>query len=278
MTRGRESYLALGDWNAVCYICGFRYKAGEMKQNWQGFYVCERDWEPRQPQDFVRGIPDVQTPPWVQPRPGATFVSGGQTTIYVTESASSSVLTFTPTETITPTTSAPVYISNPDGIYPVATDVTLTDGVEVILLLQDLAALGVGTGIGWGWSYAISGASLVVAEVGSGSNHYVYYLAGSTGSCTPDNFTLDGDYTQIFSVQSGVTPSYAGGVSVLQLEAPIGPISSSMIRAVTINGLTLNTSAAVYSLPSATRPTWTWGGYLWIAKDAPGTYTLSITL
>ncbi len=66
-------YLDLGGWNAVCWQCGFKFKASELRQHWQGYYVCSRCFEVRQPQDFVRSVPDVQTPPWTQPRPGPTF-------------------------------------------------------------------------------------------------------------------------------------------------------------------------------------------------------------
>ena len=64
---GRADYLALGDWNATCYECGGKFKASMLKRHWQGYWVCPADWEPRHPQDFVRAIPDVQTPPWAQP-------------------------------------------------------------------------------------------------------------------------------------------------------------------------------------------------------------------
>lgn len=35
--------------------------------------VCEDDWEPRQPQDFVRGVADYQAPPWTRPEQGDVF-------------------------------------------------------------------------------------------------------------------------------------------------------------------------------------------------------------
>lgn len=73
--KGRADYLALGDWNVVCYECGRKRKASYMKRHWQGYYVCPEHWEVRHPQDFVRGIPDVQTPPWTQPMPADQFVS-----------------------------------------------------------------------------------------------------------------------------------------------------------------------------------------------------------
>lgn len=70
---GRADYLVLGDWNVVCYQCGFKAKASQMEKNWQGFYVHPEHNEPRQEQDFVRGVPDNQTPPWVQPMPTAIY-------------------------------------------------------------------------------------------------------------------------------------------------------------------------------------------------------------
>lgn len=69
---GRADYYDSGGWNAVCYECGRKRKASTLKRNWQGYYVCPEHWEPRQPQDFVRSVPDVITPPWAQP-PSDTF-------------------------------------------------------------------------------------------------------------------------------------------------------------------------------------------------------------
>jgi len=48
-------------------MCGRKRKASTMVQNWQGLWRCPEHNEPRQPQDFVRGLQDIQTPPWVQP-------------------------------------------------------------------------------------------------------------------------------------------------------------------------------------------------------------------
>lgn len=70
---GRADHWAEGDWNAVCFECGRKRKAGTLRKHWQGYYVCPEHWEPRQPQDFVRALPDNQTPPWVQPMPTDQF-------------------------------------------------------------------------------------------------------------------------------------------------------------------------------------------------------------
>lgn len=64
---GRADYLRLGDHNAQCFRCGMKRKAGDLRKQWQGFWVCPEHWEPRQPQDFAKGIPDIQTVPWSQP-------------------------------------------------------------------------------------------------------------------------------------------------------------------------------------------------------------------
>lgn len=65
--RGRADYYESGGYNAVCYQCGRKRKAGMLMRHWEGYYVCPEHWEERQPQDFVRGVQDVQTPPWTQP-------------------------------------------------------------------------------------------------------------------------------------------------------------------------------------------------------------------
>lgn len=57
----------LGDWNATCSMCGGKFKASQLKKHWQGFWRCQKCWNPRHPQDFVRAVKDVQTVPFDQP-------------------------------------------------------------------------------------------------------------------------------------------------------------------------------------------------------------------
>jgi len=65
--RGEADYYESGGYNAVCYQCGRKRKASMLMRHWEGYYVCPEHWEERQPQDFVRGVQDVQTPSWTQP-------------------------------------------------------------------------------------------------------------------------------------------------------------------------------------------------------------------
>lgn len=66
-TKGRSDHYVGGDWNVACSMCGRKRKASQMVRNWQGMWRCPEHNEPRQPQDFVRAVPDVQSVPFAQP-------------------------------------------------------------------------------------------------------------------------------------------------------------------------------------------------------------------
>lgn len=74
-----------GAWNALCDRCKFKFKNYELKKTWDGFYVCEECWEPRHPQDFVRGVEDNPSVPWSRPDDnpddGITYVGDADTTL-----------------------------------------------------------------------------------------------------------------------------------------------------------------------------------------------------
>lgn len=57
------------DWNAVCDVCGFTFKASQLKKRWDGVMVCENDWEMRHPQDFIKVPRPEQPVPWSRPEP-----------------------------------------------------------------------------------------------------------------------------------------------------------------------------------------------------------------
>jgi len=63
-----DTYRA-GVWNAACAICGFKFKSDKLRRNWKGFYVCDRDYEPRQPLDFIKSSIDKSNLPWTRPEP-----------------------------------------------------------------------------------------------------------------------------------------------------------------------------------------------------------------
>jgi hypothetical protein len=65
--RGSADYLKRGDWNAICDVCGFKFKASELKKRWDNMMVCEKDFEFRHPQDFLKSRRDNQAVSWSRP-------------------------------------------------------------------------------------------------------------------------------------------------------------------------------------------------------------------
>ena len=85
-------YVA-GDFWRICDACGFQKRASETFKRWDGLMVCAEDWEPRHPQDFVRGRTDRQTVPNPRPEPLATYVGPLSTTIATAASAGATTIT-----------------------------------------------------------------------------------------------------------------------------------------------------------------------------------------
>lgn len=53
--------------NAICDVCGFKYKHFELQPRWDGMMVCRKDWEPRHPLDFFRIRRTEKPPAWTRP-------------------------------------------------------------------------------------------------------------------------------------------------------------------------------------------------------------------
>lgn len=54
-----KEYFVPGLFNIYCMSCNRKYKSNEIRKRWDGLLVCDEDWEPRHPQDFVRGVPEL---------------------------------------------------------------------------------------------------------------------------------------------------------------------------------------------------------------------------
>lgn len=70
------TYAKKGDWNVICDLSGFECKASETVLRWDGLRVLKRFCEPRQPQDFVRGVKDNPAVSWTRPEGPDVFLSG----------------------------------------------------------------------------------------------------------------------------------------------------------------------------------------------------------
>lgn len=67
----------VGDYNVICDVCGFKLKRSQTRKRWDGLLVCDADWEPQHPQDFVRALPRKRRRLDVRPEQPDKFVDGG---------------------------------------------------------------------------------------------------------------------------------------------------------------------------------------------------------
>jgi hypothetical protein len=65
---------AIGAYNVQCDRCGNWYRHYDCKLEWTGLFVCTGCWEPRNDQDFVRGIADDLVPEIPRPKYGLPTV------------------------------------------------------------------------------------------------------------------------------------------------------------------------------------------------------------
>ena len=86
--KGSADHLVLGDWNAVCSMCGHKFKASELVKHWHGMMRCRTCNEARHPQEYVRAVPDMQTPPWTQPEPADVFA------VFCTPNSTSAIIDY----------------------------------------------------------------------------------------------------------------------------------------------------------------------------------------
>jgi hypothetical protein len=77
LRKSSRNYYLKGGWNVICDRCGFKKKNTEVKLEWDNLLVCKDGcWEPRQPQDYVRAVPDMKPVPMARPEAPDEFVDG----------------------------------------------------------------------------------------------------------------------------------------------------------------------------------------------------------
>lgn len=54
------------EYRALCDSCGFAFWNYELRQRWDGLWVCKDDWEARHPSDFYRTRNDVHKLPFTR--------------------------------------------------------------------------------------------------------------------------------------------------------------------------------------------------------------------
>lgn len=74
---GTERFYKPGSFYRICDRTGFATRAERTQREWQGLMVRREVFEARQPQDFVKGVNDIQTVPLPRPRPTDVFIGIG---------------------------------------------------------------------------------------------------------------------------------------------------------------------------------------------------------
>lgn len=69
------SYYKAGSYNVICDVCGFEFKADEVKKRWDGLMVCNEDFEHDHPQKHIRVREDSLTVAWVRNEPDDSFIT-----------------------------------------------------------------------------------------------------------------------------------------------------------------------------------------------------------
>lgn len=55
------------NYNVICDVCGFKFKASMLRKRWDGLMVCKHDFEMRHPMDFYTTRNDAHLLPWTRP-------------------------------------------------------------------------------------------------------------------------------------------------------------------------------------------------------------------
>ena len=68
-----------GSFSVLCDRCGFKYKAEQLKEEYDGLMVCHgpntlQCWEPRHPQEMIRPLPEPAKLPWTRPEPPDVYL------------------------------------------------------------------------------------------------------------------------------------------------------------------------------------------------------------
>lgn len=66
--------LVPGTYHLVCDRTGFRLPNTMIVREWDNYMVWDKVYEPRQPQDYLRGIKDNMTVPIARPMVEPTFL------------------------------------------------------------------------------------------------------------------------------------------------------------------------------------------------------------
>lgn len=78
-----DRHYVPGDFYRIDDRTGFKVRAKRTRKEWTNLIVDQDRWEPRHPQDFVKGVIDDQTVPEPRPRQTDVFLGPLETTLTI---------------------------------------------------------------------------------------------------------------------------------------------------------------------------------------------------
>ena len=127
--RTKDNYVH-GAHNVICDRSGFKVKSTEVKREWNHSVVRREDFEKRHPQDYVRGVRDIQSVS--NPRPGAPdSPTHSETTLDAAELPGQTVLSVTATTDMTAGDS--IMVEMDDGTFHLSTIASFSAGDTVTI-------------------------------------------------------------------------------------------------------------------------------------------------
>lgn len=94
---GHRPQFKGGDWLVVCDVSGKVMYASESRLRWDNALVHPDHWEPRHPQDFVKGVVDMQSVPFSRPAKDVSTTAQGSISPFTSGPTSPSTLVATST-------------------------------------------------------------------------------------------------------------------------------------------------------------------------------------
>ena len=64
---GMKTSYKMGDWYALCDRCQKKFYASQLKKEWTGWRVCKSCFDPKHPQESLKGKKDNENVPWTRP-------------------------------------------------------------------------------------------------------------------------------------------------------------------------------------------------------------------
>lgn len=129
--RVKDEYVH-GAHNKLCDRTGFKVKSTATMPEWTGSIVRWQDWEPRHPQDFVRGVRDLQAVS--DPRPGSSSHTASETSLDADELPGQTVISVASTTGVTIGDSVIVFLDDGTHLSTISSfsagdTITLSDAI-----------------------------------------------------------------------------------------------------------------------------------------------------